>query len=327
MNKPRLQDNKIDYIATVGGINGAANAMTLQLASFGDTSPRKLIALLKYTDPGTLVTTLEVVRFLAVGVAVSQMERNYPSGGAGQSFPAGAIVEAVLESAHVNDLLDALETGWMQADTALTMAYVSASSFTIVGDFTGVLGKGDKIKLTNASTKYFYVSSTSYGGGLTTVNVLGGTDYVLASGAVSGLYYSHADNPVNFPTSFTYSPGIGGLASGGTSAKTAQFSIRGGRCYVDGQFSCGTATYSGAVFSLAAPIAAKAGTGLAHQGSVWATDAGTSQIFGVCYLLPATTDINLLLGGSGFPTQQAAGNYPITWANGDVWKVSINYPI
>lgn len=77
---------------------------------------------------------------------------------------------------------------------------VSATSFTVEGDHTGLLTFGTKIRSYNAgATKYGYVLSSSYsaGTGLTTVNLIPGSD-ALASGTLTLIYVSYA-SPPDFP--------------------------------------------------------------------------------------------------------------------------------
>jgi len=76
-------------------------------------------------------------------------------------------------------------------------AYVDGGTFTISGDYTSVIGIGDKLKLTNSTVKYFVVRACSYSSPNTTVTVTGGSTYALTNTTITG-YYSHA-NPVGFP--------------------------------------------------------------------------------------------------------------------------------
>src|SRR5574343_578575 len=60
---------------------------------------------------------------------------------------------------------EAVETGWRFL--AAEGARVDNDSMTLTGDFTGLLQKGDKIKLTNSTTKYFFIVSVpSFSSGL-----------------------------------------------------------------------------------------------------------------------------------------------------------------
>ncbi len=93
------------------------------------------------------------------------------------------------------DTLYSPVTGWVPYSG--TWTYASASSFTVSGDQTAVFQVDTKLKLTQTTVKYFAVSSSSYsaGTGLTTVNVIGGGTYTLASAAITSPYYSYAYKP------------------------------------------------------------------------------------------------------------------------------------
>lgn len=106
----------------------------------------------------------------------------------------------------------ASSSGWISDST--TWTYASATSFTIAGaDETTTFTKGTRIRLTNdSSVKYFFVTSSSFSTD-TTVNVYGGTDYTLASGAITATSYSYAQNPQGYPTWFNYTPTYTGSAS------------------------------------------------------------------------------------------------------------------
>lgn len=124
-------------------------------------------------------------------------------------------------------------TGWVSAGE--TWTYASASTFTISGDLTGKYQKGDKLKLTNTTVKYFSIIGVSHGGGTTTVTVTGGTDYTLANAAISANYFSKAVNPLGFPTYFNYTPtyqGSGSMTYTSVTTTFAKFRIDGARCFV-----------------------------------------------------------------------------------------------
>ena len=76
-----------------------------------------------------------------------------------------------------------------------TCTYASASTFTMAGDQTTVLSKGDRLKLTQTTAKYFYVIGVSHSAGTTTVTVTGGTDYTLANAAITTPFYSKEASP------------------------------------------------------------------------------------------------------------------------------------
>lgn len=94
--------------------------------------------------------------------------------------------------------------GWISAGE--TWTYASADdptfTFTVGADVTTKYSVGMKIKLTQGTVKYFIITAVStYSGGKTTITVYGGTDYDLASSAISANYYSTQKAPQGFPMS------------------------------------------------------------------------------------------------------------------------------
>jgi hypothetical protein len=94
--------------------------------------------------------------------------------------------------------------GWIPAEE--TWTYASADdptfTFTVAADVTTKYSAGMKIKLTQGTVKYFIITAVStYSGGKTTITVYGGTDYDLASSAISANAYSMMKSPLGFPMS------------------------------------------------------------------------------------------------------------------------------
>jgi len=114
--------------------------------------------------------------------------------------------------------------GWIGVSD--TWTYASSTSFTISGDKTSILSVGDKIKLTQTSVKYFYITSLSYGAPNTTVNITAGSDYSLANAVITSPNYSKTTSPNGFPTYFNYSPTLSEI----TSVEYARFSLNGKTC-------------------------------------------------------------------------------------------------
>jgi len=137
--------------------------------------------------------------------------------GTAQSHASGAVVEVRLLSAQWDRMIDGILAdheqdgshksgiilenpiirnwdGWMNANE--TWTYASATTFTVSGDVTGKYQKGDKIKLTNSTVKYFYIVSLSYSSPNTIITVTGETD--LSNSAITSNYYSKIENPQGF---------------------------------------------------------------------------------------------------------------------------------
>lgn len=129
---------------------------------------------------------------------------------------------------HGDGLWVPAQDGWIPFNDTLT--YVSSSSFTIPGDWTNRLDKGDRIKVFNVSQKYFYVLSASFGAGITTVNIYAGTTHVLANAVITDPFFSHDESPTSFPDYFDYTPSYipgGGMTFSPTTVNNARFSISG----------------------------------------------------------------------------------------------------
>lgn len=105
--------------------------------------------------------------------------------------------------------------GW--ASTSETWTYASSTTFTISGDKTGKYSKGDKIKLTQTTVKYFYITSVSYSAPNTTITIYAGNDYTLANAAITSPYFSKISSPNGFPTYFNFTPtGVVGFSGSPT---------------------------------------------------------------------------------------------------------------
>lgn len=90
--------------------------------------------------------------------------------------------------------------------------YISATSFSVPGDQSAFLKIGQKLRLTNGGTKYFNIVSFLLAPGITTINVIPNTDYVIANTDITNIAYS-LSNPQDFPAYFTYDCNPGGFAS------------------------------------------------------------------------------------------------------------------
>jgi hypothetical protein len=97
-------------------------------------------------------------------------------------------------------------SGWVACGVTFTYASADAPTFTMTapGDLTGTYKAGMKIKLTQTTDKFFFISidpTYSAGTGLTTFTLYGGTDYTLANAAITSPCYSRDKAPFGFPMS------------------------------------------------------------------------------------------------------------------------------
>lgn len=142
------------------------------------------------------------------------------------------------------------EDGWIPAEE--TWTYASASTFTISGDKTGKYRKGDRIKLTNSTVKYFYITAVAYSAPNTTVTITGGSDYSLADAAITANYYNNNGGGFGFPASHNYTPTIvGGFTSNPT--LTFKFFIANGICTIIGTIAV-PGTWNGSAAYVTTPV-------------------------------------------------------------------------
>lgn len=163
--------------------------------------------------------------------------------------------------------------GWI--DPNETWTYASATTFTISGDKTSVYSKGDKLKLTQTTVKYFYVVGVSFGGSDTTITITGGSDYTLANASITLNKYSKSVTPNGFPVWFNYTPSSFGGFSVNPSGAAYRFKIEGllltlkGRQTVDG-------TSNGTNFTMTAPVLSATVTNLVWAGLASIIDNGSA---------------------------------------------------
>jgi len=153
--------------------------------------------------------------------------------------------------------------GWVSFGATLT--YASATTFTLTGDWTNIIAKGDKIKLTQTTVKYFYVTSVSYSSS-TTVTVNGGSDYTLANASITSPYFSKAVSPVGHPIWFNYTPTITGF-SANPANPISKFKLDGTACTVVHRNTALGTSNSGA-YTVTAPITSKTISNMHWWGSV-----------------------------------------------------------
>lgn len=160
--------------------------------------------------------------------------------------------------------------GWMPAGE--TWAYASATTITIPAGGASKYKVGDKIKLTQTTVKYFSVVGVAD----TTLTVTGGTDYTVASAAITLNYYSHMENPVGFPDWFAFTPTTGGGGSMTytiTSAEVSKFKVT-GRMVTSWIHLLGT-------------TGGTASNYITHTLPITPVDANNYKIAGACYTYDA----------------------------------------
>lgn len=113
--------------------------------------------------------------------------------------------------------------GWQAVSGS--WAYASASTVTVPSGAASLYQKGDRVKFTQTTVKYFVIASVAD----TVLTFVVNTDYTVANAAISNISYSHVSNPMGFPHWFTYSPTRSGWSS---STGSIQYRIEGGMCSI-----------------------------------------------------------------------------------------------
>jgi hypothetical protein len=164
------------------------------------------------------------------------------TGFSGTAKASGAEIDTGTEDAKIvtpKAIADSLiQTGWTPARE--TWEYASETTITVPSGAEDKYQKGDKIKLTQTTVKYFYIISVAD----TVLTVTGGTDYTVADAAITDNYYSHQENPIGFPHWFSWTPSYdagGSMTFDSVSTEAAVFKIMGTSCeaYVRGNGTTG----------------------------------------------------------------------------------------
>ncbi len=212
------------------------------------------------------------------------------------------------------NIAKAVDTGWVDAEE--TWTYASATTISINADMTGILRKGDKIKLTQTTLKYFYVVSVgAYSGGNTIITITGGSDYVVANEVITISYYSHASTPIGFPSYFNWSPTTGGITKGAGGTLNTTFTINGNvvNFYINFVFGTGSAISGRNTFTL--PIN---GVDALSYGTTLIFDAGTAVYSGLCEIGNSSLAVDSALANGTYITgAYFSSTVPMTWTTND----------
>lgn len=151
--------------------------------------------------------------------------------------------------------------GWIYPTD--TWTYASATTFTIAGvDRTAQFPVGTKIKLTQTTAKYFYVTASSFSTN-TTITVTGGSDYSLANATITTPALSYDATPQGFPGSFAFSTTWTGVTAQFTSVN--RFWIKGNVCTVSVSRSTNQ-TSNATSMTATLPVTAKTVTSMIWRG-------------------------------------------------------------
>lgn len=215
-----------------------------------------------------------------------------------------------------------LQQGW-QAGTG-TWTYASATTFTVPAADAANMQVGTKIKLTQTTAKYFYVTGVSG----TTITVTGGTDYTLANAAITSPFFSNAASPTGFPHWFNYTPTWTNLTVGnGTLVgrfniveRVSNFSIS----LVFGTTTSVTSTFPTATLPVTASSSGRGRTQIIYN------DNGVANYYGVGFIAPnATTTVLTAISASGTYGSEigVSSTVPFTFGNTDSVVIIGNFEV
>lgn len=247
-----LQNGKSTTLSA--NILAAANTASLSSSAFTDFTSDYLV--IDYDVPAKY----EIVLCNVTGTSVTSMTRGQ-LGTSAVDHGSGAKVAYGFVSKHYDDLTTGvgmaskLKGGWMPVGVNGT--YVSATQFTLAGDWTGIIKKYSRLELVNVTKKYLLVTSISHSTGTTTVNVTGGTTYTLASGAITSIFFSHLEAPVDWPLSFAYAVTATVNLSGAPANNSFRFmASTSGLVFIRGLYNGGVTATASASVAISVPLAA-----------------------------------------------------------------------
>lgn len=228
-----------------------------------------------------------------------------------QTNASGVLSFVTLTSASVD--------GWISTSDSWT--YASANTVTVPSGAASLYKKGDRVKFTQTTVKYFVITGVAD----TVLTFAVSTDYVVANAAISAISYSHQANPIGFPHWFAYTPT--GVA-GSNVTLTGRFNVLGNMCRVRLH-----AAFTGAITFTTQPtlpitasasiIGGTAGTNPSGVGGY--LDNGTAQSdHGV---VPCVSASGTVVNVGNFAGGLISASSPITWANGDTFTLDFNYEI
>lgn len=151
---------------------------------------------------------------------ISGLTRDYTNlnGGTGFEHTNGSAWETLQASEYLNNIVDAILEGYQQEQA--TIAYVGATSFTVLGDVTAFYTQGRILRFNQDNTKIGIVASSSYSGGsgLTTVVTNYGTVPASLTHVEIGIMPKAATNLVALTSDIQNASYIYAADSGGSDA-------------------------------------------------------------------------------------------------------------
>jgi hypothetical protein len=281
----------------------SATSATLAAATFGSPVGKQILTI----DEGNA----NAADFLCtiVGTAVSSMVL---LNGSDVEHAKDAVVTMNAVDEHYNLIYNALDDGWVDPLETPTKGTGNTLVFSGI-DRTSTYAVGDKIKLTDTTVKYFYVTASAFSTN-TTLTVVG--DTLVGNPTAGSFYFSKSTSPVGFPQWFTFVPSWTNV-SGGTDTY-AKFNIIGKTCTLKCKYTLGGAGV-GAGVSMTLPVSAATTDIVMPMGTVIMKDDGASTYHGTVQTVSTNTiGIYAQVSSDTYLTAvDLSSTIPITWATGD----------
>lgn len=211
------------------------------------------------------------------------------------------------------------DTGWREVTDSWT--YASATTITVPTDATTKYSVGDKIRITNSTVKYFYITAVA----ATTLTITGGTSYTLANAAISDVSYSKAATPFGFPHVMNFTPAYAQLTVG-NATNTGSFTIVGKNIFVTTELTLGSTSSVSTGPTMTLPVTGTAhGTTLTH----WLGFAYLHGSVGVVRWVSTTTvDFTVMNAASTYVVQNGiTASVPTAWTTGNIITLNFSYRI
>lgn len=149
-----------------------------------------------------------------------------------------------IPAAEADDIQTSMFTGWTKVYD--TWTYASANTITVPAGAASLYKKGDKLKLTQTTDKYFYVTGVAD----TVLTVTAGSDFTVANAAITAPHVSRQASPVGFPDEFNWAGAASGFSA--LTVATYTFSLNGTVCTINVEVA---GTSNNATHAMTLPIA------------------------------------------------------------------------
>ena len=283
--------------------------------------------LTKSTVGVTNISSLSSTPNATEGLTAAQLQALFDKTGADTKTYINSTLTSEIDSAV--DTLEAadtslgtratnLESGWTAVGD--TWTYASATTINVPSGAASKYQKGDKIKLTQTTVKYFYIITVAD----TLLTVTGGSDYTVANAVISAISYSHQENPLGFPQWFNFTGTTTGITeTSGT--KVAKFNIKYPIININFSFTFGSSSAFSTPVGLYLPVNVNQATlpccSLLNTGDTLFFGQAGGGIDNLIYF-----KVNNV-GGSYSAAVNVSSTVPFTWGTTDVLSFQGSFPI